>query len=101
MSCNEAPQLLLVRAGPGPINRNVPFKAMFKLEASMPQALKLAAQHPHRFEVGTTGWATARFTAEEPLPKQIWGKWLAESYDVTCGTGQTAKKTRRTTQPRS
>jgi len=79
--------------GPGP--KGVGFKAMFKLEASMPQARKLAAQHPQRFEVGTTGWVTARFTAEEPLPRPIWTRWLAESYDVTCGAGKTAKKTRR------
>jgi len=80
--------------GPGP--KGVGFKAMFKLKASMPQAQKLAAQHPKRFEVGTTGWVTARFTTEDPLPKQIWGRWLAESYDVTCGSDETAKKTRRT-----
>jgi len=76
--------------GPGP--KKVGFKAMFKLRASMPQALELAAEHPKRFEVGTTGLVTARFTSEEPLPKQIWEKWLAESYDLTCGTGQVAKK---------
>ncbi len=81
--------------GPGPKGQG--FKAMFKLKASMPQALKLAAQDPTRFEVGSTGWVTARFTAEEPLPKRIWGKWLAESYDVTCGTGRKAKKAKGTT----
>lgn len=68
--------------GPGPKGEG--FKVMFKLKASMPQALELAAEDPKRFEVGSTGWVTARFTAEEPLPKRIWGKWLAESNDVTC-----------------
>ncbi len=68
---------------------------MFKLKASMPQALKLAAENPNRFEVGSTGWVTARFTAEEPLPKRIWGKWLAESYEVTCGADQKAKGTNK------
>jgi hypothetical protein len=58
---------------------------MFKLNTSMPQALELAAEEPSRFEVGSTGWVTARFTAEEPLTRRIWEKWLAESYDVTCG----------------
>ncbi len=76
--------------GPGPKGKG--FKAMFKLNASMPQALKLAAENPERFDVGSTGWVTARFTAEKPLPKRIWGKWLAESYDVTCGAGPKAKK---------
>jgi len=69
--------------GPGPKGQG--FKAMFKLKASMQQALNLAKQEPKRFEVGSTGWVTARFTAEEPLPKKIWGKWLSESYDVTRG----------------
>jgi hypothetical protein len=27
----------------------------------------------------------------KPLPKRIWAKWLAESYDVTCGGGRKAK----------
>lgn len=81
----------------GPGLKGLGYKAMFKLEASRAQALKLAAQHPERFEVGTTGWVTARFRAEDPLPTQIWGKWLAESYDVTCATDQTVKKKKRTT----
>lgn len=85
--------------GPGP--KGVGFKAMFKLKGSMPQARKLAAQHPNRFEVGTTGWVTARFAAEEPLPKQIWARWLAESYELTCGTDRTARKTSRTSKRRT
>ena len=83
--------------GPGPKGKG--FKAMFRLRASMRQALELAASDPARFEVGSTGWVTARFTAEEPLPKRIWQKWLAESYDVTCGGGSTMKK--RTAKRRS
>ena len=74
--------------GPGP--KGLGFKAMFKLKQSMPQAEKLAAQQPSRFEIGSTGWVTARFTAEEPLPKSIWQKWLDESYDVTCGSRSTS-----------
>ncbi len=76
--------------GPGPKGQG--FKAMFKLNASMSQALKLAAEEPKRFEVGSTGWVTARFTVEDPLPNRIWGKWLAESHDVTCGAGLKAKE---------
>lgn len=82
--------------GPGPKGQG--FKAMFRLKASMPQALKLAAKDPKRFEVGSTGWVTARFTAEEPLPKRIWEKWLAESYDVTSGAGRKLKRAKKTTQ---
>lgn len=69
--------------GPGPKGQG--FKAMFKLKTSMPEAQTLAKQDPKRFEVGSTGWVTARFTAEEPMPKRIWEKWLSESYDVTRG----------------
>jgi len=76
--------------GPGP--KKAGFKAMFKLKPLMPQALKLAAEHPKRFEVGKTGWVTARFTVEEPLPKQIWEKWLVESYELTCGPRQAPRK---------
>ena len=81
----------------GPGAKGQGSKAMFKLRASMPQVLKLAKREPKRFEVGSTGWVTARFTAEEPLPKKIWGKWLCESYDVTCGKGQKTKKAKQST----
>ena len=57
---------------------------MFKLKESMPEARKLASEHPERYEVGKTGWATARFTAEDPLPREIWEKWLEESYELSC-----------------
>ena len=85
--------------GPGPKGQG--FKAMFKLKTSMPQAQKLVAEDPKRFEVGSTGWVTARFTADEPLPKRIWGKWLAESYDVTCGAGRKAKKAKGSNKSRA
>jgi len=56
------------------------FKAMFKLKASITEAKQLAKDDPDRFEVGSTAWVTARFTAERPMPKRLWEKWLAESY---------------------
>ena len=71
--------------GPGPKGQG--FKAIFKLKASMSHALELTEREPERFEVGSTGWVTTRFTAEEPLPREIWERWLSESYDVTCGKG--------------
>lgn len=69
--------------GPGP--KGIGFKAMFKLRASMDEARALAEEQPVRFEVGNTGWVTARFTAEEPLPASVWKRWLDESYAVTLG----------------
>lgn len=80
--------------GPGP--KGVGFKAMFKLKRSMPQAERLVAKDPSRFEIGSTGWVTTRFTAEKPLPKTIWQKWLDESYKVTCG-GKSGTSTRAAT----
>ena len=68
----------------GPGAKGKGFKAMFKLKRSMPHARKLATTDPGRFEVGSTGWVTTRFTADEPLPKSIWEAWLAESYELTC-----------------
>ena len=69
--------------GPGPKSQG--FKAMFKLARSMPQAEKLADKDPDRFQVGSNSWVTARFTAEKPLAKSIWEKWLKESYELNCG----------------
>lgn len=75
----------------GPGTRGQGFKAMFKLKASLPDAAQLAAKFPSRFEVGKTGWVTARFTADEPLPEAIWSKWLAESHNVVAGVAEVAK----------
>ena len=61
----------------------------------MAQAQDLAAREPKRFEVGSTGWVTARFTADEPMPKRIWEKWLAESYEVALGAGGAGKRTQQ------
>ena len=84
-SCNQssfkAGRGAFLYIGPGPKGHG--FKAMFKLKRSMPQAMQLATKHPERFEVGSTGWVTTRFTAEEPLPKSIWEAWLDESYEMS------------------
>ena len=63
------------------------FKAMFKLRQSMAEATRLAGKEPDCFEVGSTGWVTARFTADKPLPKKLWEKWLDESYELSCVAG--------------
>ena len=87
-SCNQSSFKVGKRAflyiGPGPKGRG--FKAMFKLGTSMPQAEELATTQPDRFEVGSTGWVTTRFTAEAPLPESIWMTWLDESYELAGGS---------------
>lgn len=59
------------------------YKAMFKLQESRPEAVRLAEQNPKDFQVGKTGWVTARFSAETPLPPEIWERWLEESYRLS------------------
>ena len=76
----------------GPGAKGVGFKAMFKLDRSMAHARSLAEEDSDRFQVGSTGWVTARFTRDEPLPKSIWEEWLKESYELCCGSGSQAAK---------
>jgi YjbR protein len=66
----------------GPGAKGVGYKAMFKLDQAMDQAKKMAAKDPDRYAAGSTGWVTVRFTAEKPLVKSIWEKWLKESYQI-------------------
>ncbi|MFK7802037.1 MAG: hypothetical protein AB8G95_10420 [Anaerolineae bacterium] len=68
------------------------YKAMFKLKKSIIEADDLAAQTPADFQVGNTGWVTARFTAEEPMPTQLWEKWLDESYELCFAKKSKGKK---------
>lgn len=69
------------------------YKAMFKLQKSMPEAVKLAEREPDRFDVGSTAWVTARFSAEQPLPKRLWQKWLDESYALATAEPPAKRKT--------
>ena len=66
------------------------YKAMFKLKESLAEATKLAAKDPDDIQVGS--WVTARFTAEKPLPKRVWKKWLDESYELSRPKKKPAKR---------
>ena len=68
------------------------FKAMFRLRESMDDAQKLAKAEPDRFETGSTGWVTARFSAETPMPKRLWEKWLDESYELSSSSAEPRAK---------
>jgi hypothetical protein len=68
-------------------------KAMFKLQASLDQAAELAKANPADVQVGSNGWVTARFSAEKPMPKRLWKRWLDESYALSLGGGKAPKKT--------
>ncbi len=93
-SCNQssfkAGKIAFLYIGPGAKGQG--FKAMFKLERSRAQAEKLALKNPDRFEVGSTSWVTTRFTADKPLARTIWEKWLKESYELAAGSGPSKKK---------
>ncbi|MEM7236066.1 MAG: hypothetical protein AAF517_28125 [Planctomycetota bacterium] len=95
-SCNQSAfktkKVAFLYVGPGAKGEG--FKAMFKLDGSRDQAAKLAKEQPDRFALGVGQWVTVRFTAEKPLPKSIWSKWLKESYELSCGgtKKKTAKK---------
>lgn len=66
------------------------YKAMFCLKHSLADATSRATKEPDRFEVGSMGWVTARFTADQPLPKSLWEKWLDESYQISIGSAGVA-----------
>ncbi len=80
----------------GPGAKGQGYKAMFKLDRSLEQARELADREPDRFEVGSTGWVTTRFTAEKPLPKKVWEKWLRESYERCLDSEKTPSKKKAT-----
>ena len=73
------------------------YKAMFKLEKSKPEAIKLAKKDPNCYSVGSSAWVTARFTADKPMPKKLWEKWLDESYQLTIAAGSGKKTTKKKT----
>lgn len=59
------------------------YKAMFKLDKSKPEALKLAEQQPDNYQAGSGIWVTVRFSADDPIPEERWLKWLDESYHLS------------------
>ena len=73
------------------------YKAMFKLQTSMAEATKMAEKHPDRYEVGSSGWVTTRFTVDEPMPKRLWEKWLDESYQQSVAAGTVSKSAKKKT----
>ena len=69
----------------GPGAKGIGFKAMFKLADGLEEARELAESEPDRFSAGSTGWVTVRFTAEKPLQKRIWSRWLKEAHKLASG----------------
>ena len=86
-SCNQSSfkvgKKAFLYVGPGA--KGIGWTAMFKLCESIPEAEGFCDSDPDKFEVGKGNWVTARFTAESPLPKKVWGRWLKESYQLAVG----------------
>lgn len=59
------------------------YKVMLKLKDSIAEAEKLAAAEPDNYQVGKPPWVTARFSNEDPIPADIWQRWLDESYELS------------------
>lgn len=69
----------------GPGAKGIGFKAMFKLDQSIPQAQELAATEPDCYQSpAKAGWVTVRFTEDNPMPQSVWEEWLDESYALSC-----------------
>lgn len=79
----------------GPGAKGVGFKAMFKLDKSLPKARALSAKDPQRVQVGNTGWVTTRFDEKRPLAKSVWSKWLKESYELFLGSTKAKKPAKK------
>ncbi len=79
----------------GPGAKGVGYKAMFNLVTGLDEAAQLAKEEPERFALGTGSWVTARFSAEEPLPKKIWSRWLKDSHAKAAKGGAAKKKVTR------
>jgi hypothetical protein len=72
-----------------------------KLSDSLPEAEKLAAREPGRVTVGAHGWVKVTFSADEPPPLDVLGRWIDESYRLMAG-GAVAKasKAKKKSAPR-
>ncbi len=67
------------------------YKAMFKLQESIPEASELAMKEPNDYQVGKFGWVTARFSADNPMPKALWERGLDERYNLCFAAGKKNK----------
>lgn len=89
-SCNQTSykvgKVAFFYIGPAPKAAKIDgYKAMFRLGPSLAQAKELAAKNPERIGVGKTQFVSVMFTADKPMAKRIWQKWLKESYELAAG----------------
>ena len=68
---------------------------MLKLEASLPEAARLAEAEPDNYKAGKTGWVTARLSDGDCPPLSMLEKWIAESYQLVARGKPAAKAVKR------
>jgi hypothetical protein len=75
-----------------------PGTAMLKLDTSLDEASKLAAEKPACYKVGSGGWATVNLSSPKDLSMDILTRWIAESHGLFAAVkkkrpeGRTKKK---------
>ena len=57
-----------------------PFHISCKLPRSGPDALWLPFTKPTAYGLGKSGWVTAELAAGEPVPVELFKRWIDESY---------------------
>ncbi|HMY18197.1 MAG TPA: MmcQ/YjbR family DNA-binding protein [Polyangium sp.] len=77
-----------------------PGTAMLKLDGSLEEASKLAAEKPSSYKVGSGAWVTIALANPKELSMEVLSRWIAESHKL-CAVSQkkpakdrTSKKTR-------
>ena len=58
---------------------------MIKLDESLPEARRLAAQGANDFRVGAGGWVSVKFGAGKLPAKELLSRWIAESSSIHSG----------------
>jgi hypothetical protein len=64
--------------------------AMVKLDASLPEATKLAAKEPGRYKVGAHAWVSVKWGDDE-APVDLLKRWIDESYRLFAPQPREAK----------
>lgn len=70
-----------------------PETVMLKLDASLSEASKLAAEKPELYKVGSGAWVTISLVRPQELSAAALVRWVAESHGLFCATaGKPAKQ---------
>ncbi len=71
-----------------------PGTAMLKLDASLAEASKLAAEKPDGYKVGSGAWVTIALSNPKELSMEVLARWIAESHKLFASSQKKAVKPR-------